>query len=62
MIAWTGAEMMFEDSVVKGLIGEPGAVTYVLVVLITLGVLGMAHYFHRHRPTRRRLEQQAGSD
>jgi YjbE family integral membrane protein len=62
VIAWTGAEMMFEDSVVVGLIGEPGTLTYVLVAAITLAVLGAAHYMHRYRPTQRRLGSQASGD
>lgn len=62
VIAWTGAAMMFEDSVVEELVGEPSTMTYVLVAAITLIVLGAAHYFHRHRPKMRRLSQQPTGD
>jgi YjbE family integral membrane protein len=62
VIAWTGAEMMFEDSVVEGLLGEPSSLTYVLVAAITLATLGLAHYVHRYRPMQRRLRPQAGGD
>jgi YjbE family integral membrane protein len=62
VIAWTGAEMMFEDSVVTALVGEPTTVTYVCVAAITLAVLGTAHYVHRHRPMQRRLRQRASHD
>jgi YjbE family integral membrane protein len=62
VIAWTGAEMIFEDSVVEGLLGEPTSLTYVLVAAITVATLGVAHYVHRHRPTQRRLHPRAGGD
>lgn len=62
VIAWTGAEMMFEDAVVVELLGEPSALTYVLVAAITLATLGLAHYVYRHRPMQRRLRPHAGSD
>ncbi|MFN8636769.1 MAG: TerC family protein [Chloroflexota bacterium] len=62
VIAWTGAEMMFEDSIVEGLVGEPTLATYVLIAAMMLSVLGVAHYFHRHRPKMRRLSQQPTSD
>ena len=55
VIAWTGAEMMFEDSAVQGVLGEPGITTYGLVALITATVLTAAHYVHRYRPARRAL-------
>jgi YjbE family integral membrane protein len=62
VIAWTGAEMMFEDSVVEGLLGEPSTLTYVMVAAITLAVLGAAHYVHRYLPSRRQLGEGAPSD
>jgi YjbE family integral membrane protein len=62
VIAWTGAEMLFEDSVVEALVGSPTTLTYACVVAITLAVLGLAHYVHRHRPMQRRLRQEASSD
>ena len=62
VIAWTGAEMMFEDSVVEDVLGEPGTTTMILVAVITMAVLGAAHYFHRHRPMQRRLGHQASRD
>jgi YjbE family integral membrane protein len=62
VIAWTGAEMIFEDSKVEEYLGEPVMTTYILVAVITIAVLAAAHYFHRHRPKVRRLSQQAPSD
>jgi YjbE family integral membrane protein len=62
VIAWTGAEMMFEDSVVEGLLGEPSTLTYVLVAAITLTALATGHFIHRYLPTQRRLRQGASRD
>jgi len=58
VIAWTGAEMMFEDSMVEEYLGEPVMTTYILVAIITMATLAAAHYFHRHRPKMRRLHRQ----
>jgi YjbE family integral membrane protein len=60
VIAWTGAEMAFEDPAVELLLGESDT-TYLLVALITVAVLVAAHYFHRHLPRRRGLGEQASS-
>jgi predicted tellurium resistance membrane protein TerC len=62
VIAWTGAEMIFEDSVVEEYLGEPVLTTYILVAIITMATLAAAHYFHRHRPKVRRLSQQPTGD
>jgi YjbE family integral membrane protein len=62
VIAWTGAEMMFEDSVVEGLLGEPTFATFGLIALSTAAVLTAAHYVHRYRPARRRIGEGASSD
>jgi YjbE family integral membrane protein len=62
VIAWTGAEMMFEDSVVEEYLGEPVTTTYILVAVITMAILAAAHYYHRRRPKMRRLSQQVSND
>ena len=62
VIAWTGAEMIFEDSKVEEYLGEPVTTTYILIAVITITVLAAAHYFHRHRPKPRRLSQQPSGD
>ena len=62
VIAWTGAEMIFEDSVVEEYLGEPVTTTYILVAVITIAILAAAHYYHRRRPKMRRLSQQVSND
>jgi YjbE family integral membrane protein len=62
VIAWTGAEMLFEDSVVEAYLGEPVTTTYILVGIITIAILAAAHYYHRHRPKMRRLSQHEAVD
>jgi len=62
VIAWTGAEMIFEDSVVEEYLGEPVTTTYILIAVITIATLAAAHYFHRHRPKVRRLSEQPSGD
>ena len=62
VIAWTGAEMMFEDSVVEAYLGEPATTTYILVAVITITILAAAHYYHRRRPKMRRLSQHRAAD
>jgi YjbE family integral membrane protein len=62
VIAWTGAEMMFEDSVVEEYLGEPVTTTYILVAVITMAILAAAHYYHRRRPKMRRLSRHRAAD
>jgi YjbE family integral membrane protein len=62
VIAWTGAEMMFEDSVVEEYLGEPVTTTYILVAVITIAILAAAHYYHRRRPKMRRLSRHRAAD
>jgi YjbE family integral membrane protein len=62
VIAWTGAEMIFEDSVVEEYLGEPVTTTYILVAVITIAILAAAHYYHRRRPKMRRLSRHEAVD
>jgi YjbE family integral membrane protein len=58
VIIWTGADMMFEDAVVEGILGHATRTTDALEALITAAILLAAHYVHRHLPKQRRLSQR----
>jgi len=62
VIVWTGTEMMFADPFLEHQIGEHGILTVVLTAIVTVVILAAAHYFHRHRPARRRLGDQPTSE
>jgi len=49
VIAWTGAIMIFEDSVVTQRLVVSNALQYVTAGMITTGTLVSAHWFHRVR-------------
>jgi YjbE family integral membrane protein len=57
VIAWTGAEMMLADPFVEQQVGH-GPLVLAATAIITVAVLGGAHYFHRHRPLQRRLREK----
>jgi YjbE family integral membrane protein len=61
VIAWTGADMMFEDAAVESVLGHATTMTNAIEAAITAAVLGGAHYVHRHLPAQRRLRQQPGA-
>ena len=56
-IAWTGAEMVLNDPVVRQRTGDPGPLGYVIVAVVTVGIVAMAHYVHRHRPAQLAAER-----
>jgi YjbE family integral membrane protein len=62
VIVWTGAEMMFADPFIAHQVGEHNPMVLVASAAITIGILALAHYFHRHRPAQRRLRQQPSTD
>jgi YjbE family integral membrane protein len=57
VIAWTGAEMIQEDALVSGLADLPLALEISVNVLVTVTVVGLAHYVHRRQPVLRRSAQ-----
>jgi predicted tellurium resistance membrane protein TerC len=60
VIAWTGAAMIQEDAFVLGLAGLeslPLSLEIGVNVLVTVAVVGLAHYVHRHQPVLRRSAQ-----
>jgi YjbE family integral membrane protein len=57
VIAWTGAEMIQEDAIVAGLADLPLTLEISVNVLVTVAVVGVAHYVHRRQPVLRRSEQ-----
>lgn len=57
VIAWTGAEMIQEDAIVAGLAEVPFALEISINVLVTVAVVGLAHYVHRRPPVLRRSAQ-----
>ena len=61
VIAWTGAEMMFADPFIAHQVGEHNPLVLVASAAITIGIICLAHYVHRHRPAQRRLGQQPSS-
>jgi YjbE family integral membrane protein len=61
VIVWTGAEMLAADPVLEHLVGENHVWTLIFGAACTALVISAAHYYHRHRPRRRRLRQLPGS-
>ena len=57
VIAWTGSEMIQEDALVAGLADLPLALEISVNVLVTVAVVGLAHYVHRRQPVLRRSAQ-----
>jgi len=48
VIAWTGAALVFEDPLTAGRLADLGRVLeYAAKIVITLGTLSFAHWFHR---------------
>jgi YjbE family integral membrane protein len=62
VILWTGADMIFEDAAVEGVLGHATQATDALEALITAVILIAAHYVHRYLPMQRRLSRQPGGD
>lgn len=64
VIAWTGAEMMFGDPTIHEEMAQYEQVVPVLAALITITVLVVAHFYHRHYVPRRRLRasEQASTE
>ncbi len=60
-IAWTGAEMALRDTHGEPVLPLPDIALSALAVLATVATLALAHYFHRHRPRRRRAAREAGA-
>ncbi len=54
VIAWTGMEMFLSDNLVAQTQIIPEEWTLPVVAAVTLATISLAHYFHRHRPARRR--------
>jgi YjbE family integral membrane protein len=57
VIAWTGAEMIQEDAIVAGLGHLRLELQLAVNAVITVGVVGLAHYVHRRQPVLQRSEQ-----
>jgi YjbE family integral membrane protein len=57
VIIWTGAHLFFKDPFIQQFHVDH-TVELVISALVTLVLMGAAHYFHRHRPKMRRLRQQ----
>jgi YjbE family integral membrane protein len=53
VIAWTGTDMLLKDPVVAhvGMLAEEAQL--VVTVLVTVAILVLAHFVHRHRPEQR---------
>ena len=57
VIIWTGSHLIFKDPFVQQFhVGQ--TIELAISAIVTLGLMGAAHYFHRHRPKMRRLRQQ----
>ena len=62
VIIWTGAHLFFKDPFIQQFHVDH-TVELAISAVVTLVLMGAAHYFHRHRPKMRRLRQeQAASD
>jgi len=57
VIIWTGAHLFFKDPFIQQFHVDH-TVELVISALVTLVLMGAAHYFHRHRPKMQRLRQQ----
>ena len=63
VIIWTGCEMMFGDPFVEQQLHLAHTIVLAISAIVTVVLMGAAHYFHRHRPKMRRLhEQQATTE
>ncbi len=60
VIIWTGAHLFFKDPFIQQFHVDH-TVELAVSALVTLVLMGAAHYFHRHRPKMRRLRQQQAS-
>ncbi len=58
VIIWTGCEMMFGDPFVEQQLHPAHSIVLLVSAIVTILVMGAAHYFHRHRPTMRRLDRR----
>ena len=62
VIAWVGAEMIAEDPLLERAAPILHEDEWAIAAVVTVAVLGLAHYVHRHRPARRReAERQAAA-
>ena len=57
VIIWTGAHLFFKDPFIQQFHLDH-TLELAISALVTLVLMGAAHYFHRHRPKMRRLSQQ----
>jgi YjbE family integral membrane protein len=57
VIAWTGSEMLQEDTIVVGLGSLPLFLEIAVNVVVTVAVVGLAHVVHRRPQVLRRSEQ-----
>jgi len=57
VIIWTGAHLFFKDPFIQQFHVDH-TLELAISALVTLVLMGAAHYFHRHRPKMRRLSQQ----
>ncbi len=56
-IAWTGAEMALRGAEGEAIVPLPDLALSSIAALVTIATLGLAHYFHRHRPRRRAMAE-----
>ncbi|MBI4491782.1 MAG: YjbE family putative metal transport protein [Chloroflexi bacterium] len=61
VIAWTGTEMFLRDELVDRVVALPDVADLLITAVVTVAVLGAAHYFHRHLPARRALAAQSAA-
>jgi YjbE family integral membrane protein len=60
VIIWTGAHLFFKDPFIQQFHVDH-TLELAISALVTLALMGAAHYFHRHRPKMRRLREQQAS-
>ena len=59
-IAWTGGEMALRGTAGEAIVPLPDIALSGLVAIMTALTVGLAHYFHRHRPRTRAAAAQRG--
>jgi len=57
-IAWTAAEMALRGAEGEAILPLPDLALSSLAAITTVVTLGLAHYFHRHRPRRRAMAEE----
>ncbi len=58
VIAYTGAELILEDTFVEESHLIPAGADVAISIAVMLVTLAIAHYVHRHRPAQRRAQEQ----